>query len=380
MSERLHVLFITNDFPTHISPNRTLFYKDQAKAVASRGVQVGVISTSLVSLREVKKINFGIRSYTHNEINIIYCVLPAIPKLKRVNSLIKQVINKILYKKYISKYRKPDIVHAHVYSAGRMAIWIKKNYNIPFVLTEHFTGFARKIMSRCQLELAQKVYTESSINIAVSKEFCTLLKNEFSVPFQFIPNVVDTKFFVPTGINEKNDYSRFITVGHLQKKKNHVMLIKAFSKYIKKRPADQLIIMGGGGEYKNLAKEIIDLELENNVILYGSANREEVIEQMQRCDFFVLPSTFETFGVVIIEAMSCGLPVLSTKSGGPESIIINNELGLLCDINVDSITDGLYQIVKMEFDRSKIRNYAIDNYSEKQIGYKLVNIYKNVKG
>ncbi|MEE4197212.1 MAG: glycosyltransferase [Bacteroidales bacterium] len=378
MENKLHVLFLPNDFPTHISPNRTLFYKDQAKAVSLQGCQVGVIATSLVSLREIKKIKFGIRSVTEDGINILYCVFPAFPKLRIINYYLKQIINKILYKKYIAKYHMPDLVHAHVYSVGSVAGWIKKKYNIPYILTEHFTGFARKIMKPWQLKLAKKVYGESSANIAVSKEFCSLLEEEFNTPFQFVPNVVDTNFFLPGEKTRKTDEFTFITVGHLQKKKNHIMLIRAFAIYLKNRPADKLIIVGGGSEYNNLAKEIIRLNVQDNIILYGPAKREEVKKQMQLSDFFVLPSTFETFGVVLIEAMSCGLAVLSTRSGGPESIIKNNELGLLCNISVASITDSLKKIVKMKFNRETIRNYAIENYSEQQVGNKLLGIYRKI--
>ena len=81
--------------------------------------------------------------------------------------------------------------------------------------------------------------------------------------------------------------------------------------------------------------------------LLGKKNRNEVKFEMQQADCFVLSSYHETFGVVLIEAMSCGLPVLSTKSGGPESIIKSSKLGKLCDLK--DLDIEMLKIVKSNY-------------------------------
>ena len=111
------------------------------------------------------------------------------------------------------------------------------------------------------------------------------------------------------------------------------MLIRAFSKAFKDQPKVNLTIVGDGPEYNNLNNLIKTLKMEKQISLYGSANREEVKMLLQKSDAFVFSSQYETFGVVLIEAMACGLPVVATKCGGPESIIDSDKVGLLSEIN-----------------------------------------------
>ncbi|MDC3103927.1 glycosyltransferase [Flavobacteriales bacterium] len=94
---------------------------------------------------------------------------------------------------------------------------------------------------------------------------------------------------------------------------------------------------------------------------------------MQQSKYFVSTSKVETFGVVLIEAMSCGLPVLSTKSGGPESIVKNSMLGTLCDLN--DLEKEMLKIVKSNYNSDYIRKYAVNNFSEIPFSQSLSKIY-----
>ena len=252
----------------------------------------------------------------------------------------------------------------------------KKNYGIPYVVTEHSTGFSRDLYTKKIIEYARNTYQNSKLNIAVSEPFCQLLKSKFNIPFQFVPNVVDTTFFSPSESAKKRKEFVFLNIAHLDKKKNHAGLIHAFAKQFKGNLKYKLEIVGGGEEVTNLSNLINELGVENQVRLLGRKSREEVRAIIQRSDCFVLSSLHETFGVVLIEAMSCGLPVLSTKSGGPESIITSDELGVLCELG--DLEKGLNTISKRRFDASLIRNYAVSHFSEKVIANKLNLLYSGI--
>lgn len=101
-------------------------------------------------------------------------------------------------------------------------------------------------------------------------------------------------------------------------------------------------------------------------------------ELIHQSDCLVVSSFIETFSVVIIESLSCGIPVVSVRSSGPSSIIINDDFGLLCDI--DQLGDSLKEMVvrKDSFQKENLRSYVLDTFSEKVISESLQGIYTSV--
>ena len=101
---------------------------------------------------------------------------------------------------------------------------------------------------------------------------------------------------------------------------------------------------------------------------------------MNNCDGFVLPSEHETFGVVYIEALSLGKPVLGTKNGGAEDIIKDFNGILVENKNHEALVEGLKNFVKKipEFSEKEIRENCINSYSEKVIIEKIKEVYKKV--
>jgi glycosyltransferase involved in cell wall biosynthesis len=264
--------------------------------------------------------------------------------------------------------------------SGEFAIWIKEKYNIPYVVTEHFSGFARKTISVANLNIAKKIYSLSSYNIAVSEQFKNLLHNEFDICFNYIPNIVNIDFF---NVKEKKATKQFnfINIASLDTNKNQAMLIRAFTKSFKNQLQVRLTIVGNGQEYSNLKNLIKKLNMEDQIFLYGKANREEVKMLLQKSDAFVLSSQYETFGVVVIEAMSCGLPVIATRCGGPESIITLDKIGLLSDMDENDLSNKLTYMYKNKsiYDSDYIRNHVVKNFSEETVVNQLIKIYKVVK-
>ena len=251
-------------------------------------------------------------------------------------------------------------------------MWVKNQYNIEYVLTAHSSNFARKRFSDLQLNFFQQVFSESKANIAVSEKFAKLLEKTFRIPFQYVPNVVNTSFFKPSKEIKNDEKFIFLNVAHLDSNKNHKGLINAFHEkfYGKKH---QLIIAGDGDEMPSLRRQINSLKITNQVKLLGRVDRKQIHSLMLKADCFVLSSFYETFGVVLIEAMSCGIPVLSTRSGGPETIIKSNDYGYLCELN--ELPEFMEKISLKSFDSNKIRLYVEECFSQNAISEKLEDIY-----
>ncbi|MCK9484995.1 MAG: glycosyltransferase, partial [Candidatus Marinimicrobia bacterium] len=146
-----------------------------------------------------------------------------------------------------------------------------------------------------------------------------------------------------------------------------------------KFPEAELHIAGDGPQKKYLADLVSELDLESGVVFHGMLQRQDVFKLMRSCDLFALSSDFETFGVVLIEAMSCGLPIVATRCGGPESIITEDWLGILTERDDNSFTKGLMNGVKevqnKRFDSQRISTHVRDTYSYQAIGKMMTNLY-----
>jgi L-malate glycosyltransferase len=358
------------------------FFKEQAEALVKYGNNVGLIAIQEISIIDIfkqKKLDISKKVFTENGVNTFSIQYPAIPKLHKIRNKIKLELFKKIIQEYVNKYGLPDIVHLHSFMAGELAIWIKEKYKIPYIVTEHYSGFSRNLISKKDLLRAEIFFYNSSYNIAVSSKFAILLNKQFKQNFTSIPNIVNIDFF---SVKEKKTDKEFtfINIASLDKNKNQSMLINSFVKVFKDNEDVKLTIVGEGPDYDNLNNLIIKLDMTKRIKLYGRANREEVKELLQSSDAFVLSSQYETFGVVVIEAMACGLPVVATKCSGPEDIIRNDSIGILSDIDENSLSSSLVTLYNNidTYDANYIHQYAKDNFSEEVVCLKLNDIYKKI--
>ena len=371
----MHVLLLTTAYKNKFNPVNSLFFYDQAKALSNYGFKVGVICSMPITFSNIlrsRRFVFSDEFYDDDKIKTYVRPFLSIPKLRKRTAKIRFEEGKFLFKKYILDNGKPDVIHVHTFLAGEIAIWIKKNYKIPFIVTEHSSNFERNLFTKTNLNFAKKVFKNSSFNIAVSQQLANSINKQLnSFKFEIIPNVVDVSFFKP-----QSDQSRlydFISVGRLDDNKNQCQLIEAFYKAFANDKKIKLLIVGDGPNKSNLQAKILEYNMSKQIFLNGYANRYDVLKFLQQSKYFVSTSKVETFGVVLIEAMSCGLPVLSTKSGGPESIVKNSMLGILCDLN--DLEKEMLKILKSNYNSDYIRKYIVDNFSEKIISKKLHSIY-----
>lgn len=128
-----------------------------------------------------------------------------------------------------------------------------------------------------------------------------------------------------------------ITIGRLETPKGHWHLIRAFKIVINDLPDSKLVIVGDGSLKLYLSELVKNLEMTKNIFLIG--NRDNPYKYLKSSELFVLSSLYEGFGIVLIEAMACGLPVLSTDCASGPSEILLDEHSELCGVLV-SVPDG----------------------------------------
>lgn len=137
---------------------------------------------------------------------------------------------------------------------------------------------------------------------------------------------------------------KIVSVGRLEKQKNHYLLINAFSKLIKKYPEYKLWIYGEGSLRSDLEKTVDELGINNHVFLPGVV--KDVHDQISEAEMFVLSSDYEGLSNALMEAMMMGLPCISTVCAGSDEIIENGINGLLVSVgNMQELVDAMENLI-----------------------------------
>lgn len=359
------------------------FELDQACALAQAGHEVFVLSLDLRSIRRKRKMGVYEEQYRDVKITKVNVPLGAINK-KCFFALSQKVFVKEM-NNLIAKYGDFDIIHAHfldnAYIVSKGMDIIKSNARI--VVTEHtdITRLSGYTDSEFFDEVVNCAYGRADVLITVSKSLNKIILENYGFDSVVINNVIDTQIFGYINENKvnKDDSVIFCSVGSLTKNKRMDLLIKCFSKAFENGDNYELYICGGGPEKTKLEDEIIQLGCKDSVHMLGNVSREKIAEIFKKTDIFVLLSQKETFGVAFIEAMASGLPVLSTKSGGPEEFI-TTDTGRLVGDNNEEIIGAMQDMAenKKIYERKKISKYAVDKFSPKAIAKALTEMYKTV--
>jgi glycosyltransferase involved in cell wall biosynthesis len=144
------------------------------------------------------------------------------------------------------------------------------------------------------------------------------------------------------------------------------------------RPDVSCFLIGRGPLRNNLLHQVRSLNLEENVRLCGGIPHHEIVLWLNACDVFVFPSMKESFGVVQIEAMACGKPVVATMNGGSEEII-NSSVGVLVEAgNSDALAEAISRALNSPWDEQVIRDHS-KRFSLEYLSKEILMVYSNLK-
>lgn len=387
----IHVLILPSWYPTRRSPVRGIFFKEQAEALVEHGMKVGIIYIDTRSLRELspralKENHYQAAREVENGV-IVYRQSAWNFPVTRVKGIYHSFFTHALYSKYVQQNGLPDVIHVHgALWAGYSALSLKRRYQIPYFITEHSSAYFRRRLSGYELEIVREVFRNADSSFAVSRSLSAQLQTILGIKgIDVVPNMVDTEFFsCKERTRRAGDPFVFLSVAFLTPNKRIDVLLKAFSAAFKGNTEVQLEI-GGDGEQRD-ALELLSRELgiSDQVTFLGKLGRAEVRDAMCRSNVFVLPSHYETFGVVLIEAMSTGLPIIATRSGGPEDIVTPAVGLLVTPGDVGELAKALITMknnynTKYLTNDKKIREYVMRRFSRKAVVELLMRYYKNVK-
>ena len=214
-------------------------------------------------------------------------------------------------------------------------------------------GFFGKLVEKIMVNLTDKIITVSK---KTKTDLMAVKSSEKSV---VIPNGIDFNYI--NKINPSDEKSDIIFAGRLIKEKNVDILIKTIAIVKERIPDIKCFIIGDGPERAKLERLVQELDIQNNVSFKGfMKNYNDLISYMKASKVFVLPSTREGFGIVVIEANACGLPVVvvNHKMNAASDLIINNKNGIISDFFKEDIAENIISMINK---KKKMQNDCIQN-------------------
>ncbi len=286
----------------------------------------------------------------------------------------------------LASWGRPDIIHAHVVlPAGWAATRLGREHGIPVVLTEHSGPFAMHTRTPYQRAKVRETLRGLDAAIAVGPTLQGELKALCSdLDVTVIGNVINSRFFVPCAASREmraGPTVRFLSVALLSEGKGLAYLVRATSILLQQGLGSFEIVIGGDGpDRPRLEKMAWSMGIAQHFRFLGMLSPSEVRDWMQHADVFVLPSLHESFGVVLGEAMACGLPVISTRCGGPQ-FVVTPDTGILVDVaDAEALAGAMAGFMTGEhrFDPKLIRQTVVRRFGEEAFLRNTAAVYERV--
>lgn len=373
----IKVLHLANDF------SGSLVYKNLCKSLDKLSVEQVVY----VAIRSKKLLNRNTVNFNVLNSNIVYSHILNVYTRINYYAKIERITDDIILKLNINNF---DVIHAHTwYSDGGVAYELNKLFGIPYIVTVRGTdynlffsklfylrGYGKKILENAKQiifvspvyknKLLENKYLEKIINFIESK--CLL-----------IPNGIDDFWVLNTAnIKYKINYPlKLIYIGRFLRDKNIIKLIEAVNILNQKNICCYLNLVGGGGKHHN---RILNFIKGNDKVIFHGIVKDKIKLKalLMGSDIFTMPSKRETFGIVYIEALSQGIPILYSKNEGIDGLYdVNIGEAVDCE-DIDDIVNGIIKIFhnyeKYEFVPSEV----VNNHNWGKIALKYFLIYKNI--
>jgi len=384
----MKILFLTRWYP----PHGGIFITRHAKAVALYheltvlAILPGENSSGLkpVINKTLDHEGFTVIRYFYKSSS---CKIAAIASF--VN-LIKYLIWSFAGYRYVSIHYGPfDVIHVHILTrAAIVAFLVNLFTGKPYIISEHwtryipenwgFTGVFRKTLTRLIVRRASAVIAVSEF-LKNAMQKCGLQNKKFII----IPNAIDTKLFTRSGKREPGQVKRIVHVSNLHERAKNIHGILRVIKILSEQRKDfEMVFIGSDGnnlyEAKNYAS---GLGLEPPLVTFtGRKLGAELVRMYQGSCFLLMFSNFESFSIVIYEALSCGIPVLATAVGGIPEYFSKNAGRLIPPGDEAALLENMNFMLDnyQSFDPAYLGTLIESRFGFKRVGEQFDVVYREV--
>lgn len=384
-----NLLVIAPEFPDESNKRiGGIFVKEQINYIKEHFDNVYVVAPNTIWKRYLAEERFD--DYSWSNVHVYYPMMinwpfPYTPKHLRYIWLRVEKFQVFMFLKYKNIYF--DLIHAHfTWYPGALAALLKKNFNVPVIITEHTsTTFSKAIREKDSLFIESWMKCDGIIRV---RKKDLLFFKYVGIPLEkihCIPNGFDGKKFAKLDVDwcrkELNlplDKKILLSIGNLVEVKGHKFLVESMA-YISKCRDDVICIIIGEGKLKAELDNLIKLyNLDKLVILVGGKPHDEIPLWINACDVFVLPSLNEGNPTVMFECLGCGKPFVGTAVGGIPEIIISENYGHLTDPkNPEKLAKVILLSLDKDWNGKKISDYA-KQFDWSEIAKKIVCVYDSV--
>ena len=364
---RRRVAVVTEWYPRPEHPFLGTFVADHARALASRhDVAVVVVSRARVTgvrpweVEDAEELGIRTLRVRHRG-RFAFRVAATLAALRRIDPA-------------------PDVLHAHVFGPGLVALAAARRRRIPVVVSEHESRVARGRLSRAERAVARLVYRRADAICPVSEDLGgPIVELAPAARLRPLPNPVDTALFRPSAPPEGPPLRALLVAGLVPVKAVRDVL-QALA-LLRDRGRDVVLeIVGDGPEREALEERAWELGLADHVGFRGALEREAVAAAMQAAHVVCLASRWENLPVAAIEALASGRPVVAPRVGGvPE--VVGPEDGVLFPAgDVPALARSLAEVDErlQDFDPEALASRAAARFGFEAVAARASEIYEDV--
>lgn len=289
----------------------------------------------------------------------------------------------------VAKREKLDLLHVHYAVPHAVCAVLAKqmlNDNIKIVTTLHGTDITVLGYDPSLSEMIKFGIDKSDVVTAVSHQLKEDTEQLLQIQKEIIPvhNFVDERVYYRRKNNSelkktygiREDEKVIVHISNFRPVKRIQDVIKAFS-MIRKAMPSKLLLIGNGPELTVACELVRELNIEEDVLFLGK--QENVGELFSICDLKLLLSEKESFGLVLLEAMACGVPVIGTRIGGIPEVIVDNETGFMVEVgDIESVAEKAVSLLSDIEKHSRFRENSVQHVREHFLSEKIVSIYEEI--
>lgn len=276
------------------------------------------------------------------------------------------------------QFKNTDIIHAHgSILSGTLSYLLSKKLKVPFIITEHQGPFSMTSENFWKKTWTKYIMQKANGVLIVSNHLKQEILDSGIHPKEIIVtyNPVDTELFQ---LKKNQQNKNMLFVGRLDNFKGALRCVVAFEMIHEQFPGWAFTIVGDGEDYKPIESFIkTHPGLKNKIILKGQLSKAEIALEMQQSSFLIFPSKHESFGLVIAEALSSGLPVIVGDKTAPQEFV-DSKNGLLVpayDLNALSKSMETMAGSYLNYDSQAIRAEIVKDFGFESFGKKMADIY-----